>query len=217
MRDIYKKQGYVLPINSYLQRAVSMKMSSQARSNEMLMPASCSPQPTVVALDMIPVEPGQYLYPSCTRLSRCSGCCSHPLLSCRPTETELVQRDLILVDTLNLTDRIVTANLTEHRECACQCKVDAVDCHPLQEYFPERCLCQCSNWTERELCGLENTGRLWDETTRSCRCASALQTECPTGTLFSPTSCRSHSLLSQSVMKYFRCEDIGESQWRLEE
>ena len=72
----------------------------------MAMPAACTPQPTVVPLDLLSeVSPGQFLYPDCTRLARCSGCCSHPLLSCQPTRTENVLLDLILVDTVNNTDK----------------------------------------------------------------------------------------------------------------
>merc|ERR1712142_1432737 len=96
--------------------------------------------------------PGEYLYPSCTRVQRCSGCCSHPLLSCQPSHTRLLQLDVILVNTVNNTDRIVMVNMTEHEACEC-------------EY---QCLCQCENWLERDLCSINN--KLWDERSCSCRC-----------------------------------------------
>ena len=188
VRNIYKKQSYVLPLDNFwishglAQRAVP----GGAQRNLMAMPAGCTAQPTVVPLALSSeLRPGQFLYPDCTRLARCSGCCSHPLLSCRPTETENILLDLILVDTVNQTDKIVTANLTEHKACGCQCAVQEVHCSPAQYYVPEECSCRCRARTD---CRLHSRNSLWDETSCSCRCSREL--DCPTGTIFSFKSCR---------------------------
>ena len=154
----------------------------------MAMPAACTPQLAVVPLALgWDLGPGQFLYPDCTRLHRCSGCCSHPLLSCQPTQSQNVVLDLILVDTVNNTDRIVTANLTEHKSCSCQCAVREEDCRPAQEYVPEECRCRCR--AARTDCSQQSRNSLWDDTSCSCRCTK--QTDCPTGTSFSFRSCRS--------------------------
>ena len=110
VRNIYKKQSYVLPLDNYwISQGLSRGVPGEAGRNLMAMPASCSPQLTVVPLTEVSslssLSPGQFLYPDCTRLARCSGCCSHPLLSCQPTRTENVLLDLILVDTVNNTDK----------------------------------------------------------------------------------------------------------------
>ena len=189
LREIYKKQGYVLPVSDYLHRSTQMRMAvaTDDTLHPFALPASCRPQSSVVAIE-VEAGVGEHLYPSCTRLDRCGGCCSHPLLSCQPTTTNIRQLDVILVDTINNTDRVVTANMTEHKSCQCRCKVQRQDCSPLQVYYPDLCLCQCSNWLDRNLCGLRGHNKLWDEATCSCRCVR--ETECPTATSFSPTTCR---------------------------
>ena len=107
VRNIYKKQSYALPLDNYWISQISQRgVPGGARSNPMAMPAACTPQVTVVPLAVVmDLVPGQFLYPDCTRLHRCSGCCSHPLLSCQPTQSQNILLDLILVDTVNNTDK----------------------------------------------------------------------------------------------------------------
>jgi len=67
LRDIYKKQGYVLPLDDYLHRAITMKkgFSGEESVHPMALPASCKPQSTVVNIELErELEPGEYLYPS---------------------------------------------------------------------------------------------------------------------------------------------------------
>merc|ERR1712154_425256 len=137
LREIYKKQGYVLPVSDYLHRSTQMRMAvgTDDSLHPFALPASCRPQSSVVAIE-VEAGVGEHLYPSCTRL------------------------DVILVDTINNTDRVVTANMTEHKSCQCRCKVQRPDCSPLQVYYPDLCLCQCSNWLERILCGLRDDNKL---------------------------------------------------------
>ena len=107
VRNIYKKQSYVLPLDNYWTSQVTQRgVPGVTERNLMAMPAACTPQLTVVPLALgSELTPGQFLYPDCTRLHRCSGCCSHPLLSCQPTQSENIILDLILVDTINNTDK----------------------------------------------------------------------------------------------------------------
>lgn len=52
-------------------------------------PAKC--MPTLKEIELKNSNDSTYFYyPSCTRIERCGGCCSHSLLSCQPTETETV-------------------------------------------------------------------------------------------------------------------------------
>ena len=74
-------------------------------------PAGCLPEKACVPIQLDPeeVDDGDLaaisVYPACTRLDRCGGCCSHPLLSCQPTSTETIVRDVLVIDTVNFTDR----------------------------------------------------------------------------------------------------------------
>lgn len=51
--------------------------------------ATCAPELVTVTLQNLDDKSVVY-YPSCTRVERCGGCCSHDLLSCQPTATELL-------------------------------------------------------------------------------------------------------------------------------
>jgi len=51
--------------------------------------ATCEPELTTVSLQNED-DKSVFYYPSCTRVERCGGCCSHELLSCQPTVTELI-------------------------------------------------------------------------------------------------------------------------------
>ena len=52
---------------------------------EMAKAALCQPELTTVELDLPNYDDGSgvFYYPTCTRVNRCGGCCSHELLSCQ--------------------------------------------------------------------------------------------------------------------------------------
>jgi len=50
----------------------------------------CLPKPTTVAIVQAVTEPGVLLYPQCTRVMRCGGCCGHDALECVPTRAQRV-------------------------------------------------------------------------------------------------------------------------------
>ena len=74
---------------------------------EFASPAACVPEKTVVPVPLPRAEDGRSLsvFPSCTRLERCGGCCSHPLLSCQPTREETVSLQVLVVDNRDFSDR----------------------------------------------------------------------------------------------------------------
>ena len=76
---------------------------------EFASPAACVPEKTVVPITLPRVEDGRSLsvFPSCTRLERCGGCCSHPLLSCQPTREETVTLEVLVVDNRDFSDRFI--------------------------------------------------------------------------------------------------------------
>lgn len=63
-------------------------MGETERSNaERPNQALCMPELQTVPL--LENEPSVIYYPTCTRIKRCGGCCTHSLLSCQPTATEI--------------------------------------------------------------------------------------------------------------------------------
>lgn len=50
-------------------------------------PAKCMPELQSVSLK-VDDDPSSIIFPSCTRIKRCGGCCSSSLLSCQPTVIE---------------------------------------------------------------------------------------------------------------------------------
>merc|ERR1719270_579619 len=130
---------------------------------------------------------GISVYPACTRLDS-GGCCSHPLLSCQPSTVETIVRDVLVIDTINLSDKMVSVNLTRHLSCGCECRVQEHHCNHLQTYVPDECRCECTNTNQRDLC-LQDETKLWDESSCTCGCRYA-HTECSTGMRFDLESCR---------------------------
>lgn len=64
---------------TYQQRSVAVRPK----------PAACIPDTTVVSLrPKDETDPTLVYFPSCTRVKRCGGCCSHQLLSCQPVEIQ---------------------------------------------------------------------------------------------------------------------------------
>ena len=51
---------------------------------------NCQPKATTVPIVQEITEPGVLLYPQCTRVMRCGGCCGHHSLECVPTGVQQV-------------------------------------------------------------------------------------------------------------------------------
>ncbi|PSN35921.1 hypothetical protein C0J52_07155 [Blattella germanica] len=153
-------------------------------------PASCKPELVTVPLHNSDDKSVLY-YPSCTRVERCGGCCSHDLLSCQPTATELLNYQVIVTKFEGGTKltfkgkEIVTVE--QHTKCKCDCRVKETDCNSLQEYNKAECRCICMNVDEEQKCILENDTKLWDPS--ECRCACRQTKECSTGYYFDQKTC----------------------------
>jgi len=173
-------------------------------------PAACIPENTIVPISIGRVSSSTQVFPTCTRVQRCGGCCSHQLLSCQPTETEEVLHDVFVIDTELNQDRIESVNITRHLGCSCQCKVKEEHCNHLQDYHPSECRCVCNNLTEKKKC-LELPNKFWDESSCRCKCRDE-DMECITGEKFSKNSCRCESFIDGLERKFgrrFRNDIIG--------
>lgn len=154
-------------------------------------PATCTPQPTTVPIRVPDHSPHDVYFPSCTRMDRCGGCCSHDLLECAPSKSEMVELQVLKTRYLgppsNRFDsgELVTIELEKHLECECQCRVKASHCQSdIQVYRPNECRCECKNQDEARNCIGD---KIWDPNTCSCICRE--YRECSTGFNFNLNTC----------------------------
>ncbi|XP_017772523.1 PREDICTED: platelet-derived growth factor subunit B-like [Nicrophorus vespilloides] len=153
--------------------------------------ASCMPELQTVEL-MEKTDPSIVYIPTCTRIERCGGCCSHKLLSCQPTDTETVSFKVIKTqfgagNRLKFVGKELV-HLEKHTKCACNCKVQSTDCNKFQEYRQEECRCICNNIDEEKKCHQHNKTKLWDS--ESCRCVCREISNCSSGFVFDPNLCK---------------------------
>ena len=112
IRKIYLKQEvrrvveYGIPGSSSSDiRAGSPFQTLLSGDKELARPAACIPEPTIVQVEVADIQPREMVIPSCTRVQRCGGCCSHPLLSCQPTSTDIVTTHALVIDKLSGANR----------------------------------------------------------------------------------------------------------------
>ncbi|XP_021924789.1 platelet-derived growth factor subunit B-like isoform X2 [Zootermopsis nevadensis] len=152
--------------------------------------ATCAPELVTVTLQNLDDKSVVY-YPSCTRVERCGGCCSHDLLSCQPTATELLTFQVIETRYEGGTKlrykgkKYVTVE--QHTKCKCDCKVKEEHCNKLQQYEKSECSCTCVNVDEEQKCIAENDTKLWNP--QECLCGCRYTKECSTGFYFDQKTC----------------------------
>ncbi|KAH0955517.1 hypothetical protein HN011_010674 [Eciton burchellii] len=159
------------------------------RSNAIIpSPAKCIPELQAVSLKLDD-DPSIMIFPSCTRIKRCGGCCSSFLLTCQPTSTETRNFEVIVASVKErdyMGRRIVP--LEEHTKCKCDCKIKEEDCTEKQHYEPHNCQCACSNIDEQQKCRKNNEIKVWNTELCSCSCRAIEQ--CSTGYYFNHNTCR---------------------------
>ena len=87
--------------------------------SQMLPHANCNPYDQVIEIPND--KPNVLLYPSCVRLKQCGGCCGHPDLMCKPTQTktqtlqvcQINEREFIC-QTLDTEDIRFSKNFSNH-------------------------------------------------------------------------------------------------------
>lgn len=152
--------------------------------------AACKPEQTVVPLVPEGSDGIHMYYPSCTRVNRCGGCCSHKLLKCRPTASETLTFQVIKTEWVGSGFQYRNKELVlvdQHTKCACDCAVQESDCNQHQKYFPDQCQCVCQNMDEREKCLQQSEIKLWDS--NQCQCVCKRASDCTTGSYFNANTC----------------------------
>jgi len=150
--------------------------------------AKCIPEMQTIKL-IEKEEPGVFYLPTCTRIERCGGCCSHNLLACEPVETEMMHFRVIKTQydggRLKFAGKDIV-HIEKHTKCQCGCKIKAKDCNKYQKYREEECRCICNNTDEETKC-FGDTKRLWDSENCTCRCKEVH--DCSTGYAFDFSKC----------------------------
>nr|XP_033337284.1 uncharacterized protein LOC117226745 [Megalopta genalis] len=164
----------------------------QERSNAIpATPAKCIPELQPVSLTENKERSILY-FPSCTRVKRCGGCCSHALLSCQPVATELRNYEVTVVTIGNSNQMTYKENrivpLEEHTKCKCDCRIKAEHCKENQSYVKSECGCKCNNVDEEYKCLRNKDIKVWDPDRCICLCRD--EEECSTGLYFDQNSCR---------------------------
>lgn len=101
--------------------------------------AKCMPE-----LRTVPLKPDKttatFYYPSCTRVERCGGCCSHHLLSCQAVESEIIPMSVVVAEYLGGNKlqfkgkKII--EVEQHTKCKCDCKIrPEVSCLFIEQKF----------------------------------------------------------------------------------
>ncbi|KYN00677.1 hypothetical protein ALC62_08535 [Cyphomyrmex costatus] len=143
------------------------RFGGEERSNALMpTPAKCMPELQLVSLKLDD-DPSTFVFPLCTRIKRCGGCCISPLLSCQPTATEMrnFEREKAIIKHGSFTH-----------------------CNDKQHYEPHNCKCACNNGDEQEKCHKNNDTKIWNSTLCICTCRTI--EPCTTGYYFNPNTCR---------------------------
>ncbi|XP_011638848.1 uncharacterized protein LOC105428307 [Pogonomyrmex barbatus] len=164
-------------------------------------PAKCIPELQLVPLKLDD-DPSTFVFPVCTRIKRCGGCCISPLLSCQPTAVEMRNFEVI-VTSLHDMDyrgrRIVP--LEEHTKCKCDCTIKEEHCNDKQYYEAHNCKCACKNVDEEEKCRKSNDTKIWNS--QLCICSCRIIEPCSTGYFFNPNTCRCGPIMLSRPLNRF--------------
>ncbi|CAL7936890.1 unnamed protein product [Xylocopa violacea] len=191
--------------------SLTSKMGERSNAKQPT-PAKCMPELQPVPLKQDD-DPSTIYYPSCTRVNRCGGCCSHSLLSCQPVTSEIRNFEVIVasIDSsstgLSYSGKQIVP-VEEHTSCQCDCKIKEEHCNAKQIYDPDECICKCKNVDEAEKCNANNDTKIWNPELCACFCREEL--ECSTGFYFDQNTCRCKQVpLNRSWFQPTKGADYG--------
>ncbi|GAV00514.1 hypothetical protein RvY_11350 [Ramazzottius varieornatus] len=141
--------------------------------------AICTPRDTVIRMPL-PSNKSLTIWPECTTVKQCGGCCGNGNLVCKATGSQQIQRQGMHLAYIGGTVQFVgstVVELTEDSQCTCQCRQNASDCNANQRYEPANCRCVCKNQNMSTSCG---PNRVWDVEKCECKCPNATG-KCPIG------------------------------------
>ncbi|KAF5304569.1 hypothetical protein FQA39_LY09620 [Lamprigera yunnana] len=161
--------------------------------NTAMTPKSAVCKPELQTVKIAATDDPSVLYiPSCTRIERCGGCCSHNLLSCQPVDIDTVSFQVVKTQfqggsKLRFLGKEVVL-IERHITCNCSCKVQPKDCNHFQKYNERECRCGCTNTDEEKKCQKEHNLKLWNPELCACQCKTMMQ--CSTGYTYDTFKCK---------------------------
>uniref|UniRef100_A0A2S2NK92 Platelet-derived growth factor subunit B n=1 Tax=Schizaphis graminum TaxID=13262 RepID=A0A2S2NK92_SCHGA len=163
-----------------------LKYETNDGQNSTIIPkaATCTTENQTVSL-RDDNNPSLYYSPPCTRVKRCGGCCGSSLVSCQPTEVEMLNFEVTILqynETFTFKEKKIIT-IEQHVKCKCDCIIKEKDCKPSQMYNARECQCVCNNLEECE----EQGKKVWDSDTCSCQCIE--EQECTTGYKYDYNTC----------------------------
>ncbi|CAH1776891.1 unnamed protein product [Owenia fusiformis] len=153
-------------------------------------PDGCVPKLKQVGLDKHE-DPAIVMWPQCTKIEQCGGCCSHEKLECVPTTSEAVQIQVMLAKYpfpgAEYFDfhGVVMKQVHRHMQCECRCITQPAHCTAVQVYVEDECRCKCPNEDQGSRC---STIKIWNEKKCACECRS--KETCDEGFFFNAEVCR---------------------------
>ncbi len=132
--------------------------------------AHCDPELRTIKLQDTN-DSSVFYFPSCTRIERCGGCCSHESLMCEATEKEYVNYTVLVMQKRSegrpRSYRVISVE--KHMKCKCGCRIKKEDCTSLQVYEEKNCQCVCKD-SEKEASCLQQENKLWNSSSCKCQC-----------------------------------------------
>ncbi|XP_076319356.1 vascular endothelial growth factor A-like [Tachypleus tridentatus] len=197
MKDVENPTEFMTQFLSYI--PLQGRLSSKNGQNNIASSAKCKPELQVVEIPK-PHDSMTIIWPSCTRINRCGGCCSSSLLDCVPKRTSTIHLKVLKARYTEAgTERFEfqnfeTIDMEKHEECSCECKQKPSDCTHLQTYQQHLCQCVCVNQSTANTC---NDEQIWDS--RDCVCKCKMSTDCSTGNFFNHQTCRCESFVISRI------------------
>ncbi|KAL3880772.1 hypothetical protein ACJMK2_032987 [Sinanodonta woodiana] len=151
----------------------------------------CNPREMTVAIPRDP-DPNVVLWPSCTRVMRCGGCCPSELFDCEPMETVTTMVGVLKsklpypgsqrFDYLG----VIFIPIEKHVRCEPKCKVKAIHCNPMQNYYEHDCRCVCKNQHLASQCP---SHKVWSDDQCACVCPNRNTARCFGFQIFNEDNC----------------------------
>ncbi|KAM7349562.1 PDGF- and VEGF-related factor 1 isoform 2-T6 [Cochliomyia hominivorax] len=194
--DFYRQLNNITDISEFIEKFIdpesidpqleNLKRNVERAAVIRAKAANCMPENTVV--DLTPINPKNNYFPRCTRVKRCSGCCSTQWMACQPTKTEIVNFQVYRYCYEDVKAKFCgfeVIPVEQHLECKCDCRKKPEDCNAYQRY--QDCRCHCINDEAREKC-LSLDHKIWDD--ENCRCVCKQNENCTTGSYYDENQCK---------------------------
>jgi len=170
----------------------------------------CKPRMQVVQLPWPNNTDLQQMTPTHVEVARCGGGCHHLQQSCVARLSRMKIIPVMVAKcgiSVGLCDKeCASVEVEEHLECGCECAVKREDCSLDQEFRKDLCTCQCRDREAVKNC--QESGRVWDRPSCSCKCPMSMWKECSTGFVFGNDTCMCIPESPNAVQKKLK-EDVS--------